>query len=350
MYFACKSTPLAQTSMKANNYKYTLIVILFSSTAWAQTISALQETKSCSIRGLSVLNDQVAWVSGSKGTIGITRNGGKNWLWQQVKGYEEADFRDIEAFSDTKAVIMSSGTPALILKTIDGGINWQVNYQKTDSSYFLDAMAFKDNMHGWVLGDPINNKFLLLKTNNGGETWQTVESAPTALKGEGAFAASGTCLNINKLITIVTGGGHSRILTSSTNALKWNTKELPLTNGSSSRGAFSVNYSKNQAIIVGGDYVKNKKIDSVAYLLPKSGAIYKSNIPIVGPKGFQSCVLHIKGNTFLSTGTTGSNITINGGKTWRQIDTISYNVCGKSKNGKLILLAGDGGKIGLLKL
>src|ERR1700743_883089 len=137
----------------------------------AQKITLLQQGKQSSIRGLSVVNNNIAWVSGSNGYTALTTDGGKTWLWQQVKGFEKADFRDIEAFSDKEAIIMASGTPALILKTIDGGQSWQVKYRNSDTTYFLDAMDFIGTSHGFVLGDPINNKFVLLETNDNGENW-----------------------------------------------------------------------------------------------------------------------------------------------------------------------------------
>src|ERR1700761_8581395 len=139
-----------------------LLFILATSYANAQKIVMLQESKLSSIRGLSVVNDSVAWVSGSNGYTALTTDGGKSWSWQQVKGFEKADFRDIEAFSDKEAIIMASGTPALILKTIDGGKNWQVKYRNADTVYFLDAMSFANPDHGIVLGDPIKNKFVML--------------------------------------------------------------------------------------------------------------------------------------------------------------------------------------------
>ncbi|MDB5129989.1 YCF48-related protein [Mucilaginibacter sp.] len=315
----------------------------------AQSITSLQQGRPTSIRGLSVVDDKTAWVSGSKGTIGISNDRGISWAWQQIKGFEKSDFRDIEAFSDKEAVIISSGTPALILKTIDGGKNWAIKYQKADTAYFLDAMDFSTKQHGFVLGDPIDNKFLLLETIDGGETWNPVINSPAALKDEAAFAASGTCLRANKLITIVTGGSNSRILTSPIKNHLWTAKELSLTNGAASRGAFSVAYGNNQTIIVGGNYAKDKQSDSVAYILPKAKAKFKKYIPVTGPAGYQSCVEHIKGDVFLSTGTSGSNLTIDGGKTWQKIDGTSYNVCRKAKHGNLILLAGDGGKLGSFK-
>src|SRR6201996_705330 len=150
--------------------KFLLLFTLLSITFFlkAQKVTLLQQGKPTSIRGLSVVNNNIAWVSGSNGYTALTTDGGKTWTWQQVKGFEKADFRDIEAFSDKEAIIMASGTPALILKTIDGGKNWQIKYRNTDTAYFLDAMKFINAKHGIVLGDPISNKFLLLETNDCG--------------------------------------------------------------------------------------------------------------------------------------------------------------------------------------
>src|ERR1700749_943606 len=123
--------------------------------AYSQSVISLQKGKPTSIRGLSVVDDSVAWVSGSKGYFAITRNGGKTWDWQQIRGYEQSDFRDIEAFSDKEVIVMSSGTPALILKTIDGGSTWQVKYHNRDTSVFFDAMDF-NGKYGAIMADPIN--------------------------------------------------------------------------------------------------------------------------------------------------------------------------------------------------
>lgn len=325
-------------------------ILAYSISSFAQTIIPIQQNKPISIRGLSVVDNQTAWVSGSKGTIGITTDGGVNWAWQQIKGFEKADFRDIEAFSDKEAVIIASGSPAYILKTTDGGVHWDTKFQQADSTYFLDAMDFSDKQRGFVLGDPIAGKFLLLETADGGDTWNPSINAPTALKDEAAFAASGTCLRTTQnSITIVTGGSNSRILVSPIRKINWVSQVLPLTNGVASRGAFSVAYGNNQTIIVGGNYAKDKQTDSVAYIMPKSKVKFKKNISVVGPAGYQSCVEYINDDIFLSTGTSGTNVTTDGGKTWRKIDDASYNVCRKAKRGNLILLAGDRGKLGFLK-
>jgi photosystem II stability/assembly factor-like uncharacterized protein len=328
-----------------------LFLFVFALSLKAQHIEVLQKGNPTSIRGLSVVDDKIAWISGSKGTVAITKDGGKTWDWQQVKGFEKSDFRDIEAFSSKEAIIMSSGTPALILKTTDGGQNWKVKYKSTDTAYFFDAMDFSDRLSGYVLGDPKDGKFVLMETKDGGETWRPFKKCPNALRDEAAFAASGTCLRVDRnKLTIVTGGSRSRLIEYSPGSNLWDYSPLPVLSGKPSQGAFSFGSSDNgkSRIFVGGDYANDKQADSVAsYITGHSNLIKSAD---VGPAGFQSCVEYVSGETFLSTGTPGSNLTTDGGKTWTKIDDTSFNVCRKAKHGKLVLLAGNGGKIGIFKM
>ena len=334
-----------------------LLLLAGTAQVYAQRIELLQQGRNCSLRGLSVVSNQVAWVSGSRGTVAVTTDGAKTWNWLQVKGFEQSDFRDVEAFSAKEAIIMSSGTPAVMMKTTDGGINWQAVYRNEDKAYFLDAMDFTpDGKHGFVLGDPIDNKFLLLETLDGGDTWAKFKYLPNALPGEAAFAASGTCIRVDSdYIHIVTGGNVARSLNYPLRYHPANWGEgtkLSLKQGKPSQGAFSF-ASGSCSVIVGGDYQKEQAIDSVAQYWCYNGTYgggssYVSKVP---PAGYQSCVECIDDNVaFLSTGTPGSNITTNGGVTWKKIDTTSFNVCRKAKTGNLVLLAGDHGNIAVLKI
>jgi photosystem II stability/assembly factor-like uncharacterized protein len=321
-------------------------IVLITLTSTAQHIEVLQQGKAVSFRGLSVVDDHVAWASGSKGTIATTNDGGKTWDWKQVKGYEKSDFRDIEAFSSKEAIIMSSGSPALILKTTDGGETWQEKYRNADTAYFFDAMDFGNPKHGLVLGDPIKGKFVLMETNDGGETWHPFKNPPNALPGEAAFAASGTCLRaFEKSFSIVTGGTQSRFLMLGYNDKYWTSLNLPIKHNKASQGVFSYATADTLTVVVGGDYANDKSIDSAACSFELCCDPFF--LKLTKLSGFQSCVEYIIANTFLSTGTPGSNYTTDGGKTWRKIDDASYNVCRKAKRGNLVLLAGDHGRIGI---
>src|SRR6476619_3421141 len=110
---------------------FLLICIPARFMAQSPYVEVLTAGTKVSLRGLSVPNDNVVWVSGSKGTVGRSTNGGRTWKWWTVKGFEKADFRDIEAFDASTAIIMAVGAddPAYLLKTVDGGETWKVVYE-----------------------------------------------------------------------------------------------------------------------------------------------------------------------------------------------------------------------------
>jgi hypothetical protein len=298
-----------------------------------------------SFRGLSVVDDKTIWVSGSRGTIAKSNDGGKTFSFQQLKDYKKSDFRDIEAFDDKRAIIMSSGTPAYILKTIDGGQTWKEVYKNTDTAYFLDAMDFWNDKKGMLVGDPINGHFLLLQTNDGGETWQQLDTSktPKAFPGEAVFAASGTSLDCYKkdAVVFVSGGTHSRVFKRSNISSPWNFAYLDIIQGHSSQGSFSVNYFSGSFEIVGGDY-QNPDFEQPFVIEYQNLNSY--NLPSY-KTGYLSCIEHIKHGLSIACGLKGvESIKRNSQK----ISTESFNVVRKAKKGKAVFLAGGKGKIGRL--
>src|SRR5438105_3857646 len=114
--------------------KYSLLFLFLLATPtfaqWQQqTINTTAD-----FRGLCAVSDQVAWVSGTKGTVGRTIDGGKTWQVINIPNAEKLDFRDIEAFSDTTAYVLSigPGDNSRIYKTTDGGITWKLQFKNTD--------------------------------------------------------------------------------------------------------------------------------------------------------------------------------------------------------------------------
>ena len=57
-------------------------------------------------------------------------------------------------------------------------------------------MDFWDDMNGIAFGDAIDGRLLILRTSDGGDSWQELpfDQRPEVAEGQGAFAASGTCL------------------------------------------------------------------------------------------------------------------------------------------------------------
>lgn len=301
-----------------------------------------------SLRGMSVISDQVAWVSGSNGHVGKTLDGGKTWEWMQPAGYEKLDFRDIEAFDAARAVIVNAGSPAYILTTKDGGKSWTETYKNLDSAIFLDGMGFWDEKNGIVFGDPINHKMQLLKTADGGSSWQDISAnlKQEMAIGEAGFAASGTTILTHGKgqVWVATGGPVANIYYSGNYGGTWKKFELPIWHGESSTGPFSVAFlDKQQGVAVGGNYLKDKENPNNILLTENGGKTWKKPLKPVG--GFRSGVIYANPKVLIATGTSGTDFSKDAGLSWYNVSGISFNVIQKAKTGSLILMAGNKGFI-----
>lgn len=332
---------------------YILLFLPFTGFSQTYELTSLNSTTNTSIRGLSVVSDSVAWVSGSNGFIGKTTNGGLKWSWAKPKGYETLDFRDIEAFDENNAVIVNAGSPAYIFRTADGGKSWKETYKNPDSAIFLDGMDFWDEKHGIIFGDPIQNKMQLLLTDDGGLTWKDISANLTIemAKGEAAFAASGTSIKTmaGGKVWIATGGTKSNIYQSDDFGATWKKYDCGILHGQSSTGAFSIDfYDADHGIVVGGDYQKDTENKNNVLLTYDGGKTWEK--PSKQVFGFRSGVICYDQKQYFATGTSGTDVSRDGGEYWYHISEESFNAVKKAKKGNLILLAGNKGLIYSLKI
>jgi photosystem II stability/assembly factor-like uncharacterized protein len=296
-----------------------------------------------SVRGMSVLNDQVAWISGSNGWVGRSKDGGHHWDMHQVATFEAVNFRSIYAFSDKKAIIASAGTPAVILLTNDGGISWTTGYSSTDTLMFFDGIDFRNEKDGIIYGDPIGGKMMIMRTSDGGLHWTESKdiSRPALDAGESSFAASGTGVRMfgKKGIMICTGGANSRLFISNDDGVKWNVCSPPIIHGLKSTGIFSVAVHGKDIIIVGGDYLMDSLRADHVFYSNDAGNIWKK--PAVPTRGYRECVEYINGKTWIAAGPTGIDISYDNGVSWQALsDEKGMHVVRKARNGKLVLIAG----------
>ncbi len=329
-----------------------ILLLLISSYTYSQQIKILNTGTKTSLRGLSVVNDKIIWVSGSNGMVGRSVDSGNTWKWLQVKDFvrkdspgEKTDFRDIEAFDDNIAVIMGIDSPAYILRTVDGGQTWKLVYEDKTKGMFLDAMEFWNEQSGIVIGDPIDGKFFIARTFNGGNTWQNIpeKNYPIADSGEACFASSGT--NIRKFgndaACFVTGGLHSRLF------IKDKIIDLPIVQGKETTGANSIAVkNKKTFIVVGGDFKSPDSTYKNCVITNDGGSTWV--YPSVAPHGYRSCVEFTNKNNWITCGLNGVDITNDNGYTWKWISKKSFNVCRKAKDGKSVFFAGGKGVIGKL--
>ena len=335
------------------HYRLLLFLLCSNLILQAQTpsVEVLTSGTKVSLRGLSVPNDNVIWVSGNKGTVGRSTNGGRTWKWMTVKGFEKADFRDIEAFDASNAVIMAVGAedPAYLLRTNDGGDTWKVVYENKTKGMFLDAMEFWNEQSGIVIGDPINGRFFITRSFDGGNTWQDIpfEKRPQADSGEACFAASGT--NVRALdkdeAVFVSGGLRSRMFS------KNGPVDLPIVQGKETTGANSIAIADRmklkggkKMIVVGGDFNADSSSYRNCFYTHDGGKTWQE--PNNPPHGYRSCVEFLTKTQAFTCGLTGVDHSIDGGRNWNLISRESFHVCRAAKLGTAVYLAGNNGKIG----
>src|SRR5262249_6286095 len=210
-----------------------LLLPAFASTSLAQW-RRLESNITADLRGLCAVNAQIAWASGTHGSFTHTTDGGASWVSGVVPGAAELDFRDVEAFDADTAYLLSAGKGPLsrIYKTTDGGVHWTQQFVASQPDAFFDAMAFWDRDHGIALSDPVDGHFLIIVTDNGGRNWNPVPAAqmPPAVAGEGAFAASGTCIAAQgaSRAWFVTGGSAARVFRSDDRGKNWSVTAAPI--------------------------------------------------------------------------------------------------------------------------
>jgi photosystem II stability/assembly factor-like uncharacterized protein len=330
-----------------------VLFVLLTHTSHAQTIQILTTGTKTSIRGLSVVNDNILWASGSNGTVAHSTNGGKTFIWITVKGYEQRDFRDIEAFDSNTAIIMAVAEPAIILKTTDAGKTWKKVFEDSTKGMFLDAMDVAGNV-GFVVGDPINNQAFIAITEDSGNHWLPTSSHLQLDSGEAFFASSGTNIKLildtfeNRYDDWAVSGGYQ------SNFLADKKYRLPLKQGRESTGANSIAvsssniYNNINLVIVGGDFKNDKDTTGNCVLSKDYGKTWQH--PQTPPHGYRSCVTFINSNQLITCGTSGIDISKDSGTNWTLISPESFHVCQKAKQGSAVFLAGKDGRIAKLIL
>lgn len=302
-------------------------------------IKVISTTPVKSIRGLSVVTDDIVWASGTGGQVGKSTDGGAHWQWTTVTGCDSCDWRSLYAFDAHKAIVLNAGAPALIFLTEDGGSSWKQVYYDNRPGIFFDALRFFNDQEGIAIGDPIDNKFTVIRTHNGGRSWEAdaAGTLPAAAAGEAIFAASGTSMVTmpGKKVYFATGGNVARLFKSGNN---WQAYTIPVVQGSSTTGAFSIAFlDAATGIAVGGDYKQDTARKGNCMLTVNGGRNWHP--PVIPPGGYRSGVTYVSPKLLVATGTSGTDISADGGKNWKRAGP-GFNVVARARKGTKVYLAG----------
>ena len=310
---------------------------LVMTSTYAAQWNPQKSNTTASLYGLSVVNANVVWASGSGGTFVRTTDGGETWQAGTVPDGEKLDFRDVYAVDAKTAYLMSigSGNESRIYKTTDAGKTWSLQYTEQNPKAFLDCMAFWNATRGIAVGDAVDGKAELLTTSDGGAHWTPLrpESMPPAKAGEGS-PASGTCIATysekkGKKETwhawFVTENA-SRVFHTADAGKTWTASEAPLVTGLN-QGVFSIAVvDADRLAIVGGDYDHPQMVKPNSAYSDDGGRTWKESSH--RPAGYRWCIAIVPntpGPTAFAVGPTGMDYSIDGGKNWDRMSEVTAN-------------------------
>jgi photosystem II stability/assembly factor-like uncharacterized protein len=306
------------------------------------------------LRGLSAISEDVAWASGSVGTVLRTTDRGETWDSVGPPGTAALQFRDIEAFDRNTAVILSigTGTDSRIYRTTDGGDTWTLVFQNDEPTAFYDCMAWFDDHRGLALSDPVDGRFRILATDDGGRSWEVVDAdMPPALAGEFAFAASGQCITAD-------GGGNAwfgtggdaiaRVFHSDDRGETWTVANTPIRSDPSA-GIFALAFRDPQhGLAAGGDFLAPAASPDALALTDDGGASWQ--LAAGAPNEYRSGAHWVTGTDAIIVGPTGSEATHDPGRSWVGFDDGSFDTvdcaggfacCASGEQGRVAFLTTD---------
>jgi photosystem II stability/assembly factor-like uncharacterized protein len=318
--------------------KASLAMLVFLNAGASAQWSQQQSGTTARLRGVSAATNTVAWASGSGGTYSRTTDGGASWQSSVLPGASQLDFRDVQAVDANTAYLLSigPGEASRIYKTNDGGRTWALQFTNHNPKAFFDAFAFWDARTGIAVSDPVDGRFIVIKTTDGGATWNEFprEKSPPAIEGDGAFAASGTCIAVQgkKNVWFGTGGGATaRVFRSIDGGISWKVSSTPITAGNASSGIFSIAFKDSRTgVIAGGDYKKENESSNNVATTTDGGATW-TLAKGVRPSGFRSAVAYVpgtRGPMLVAAGPSGSDYSVDNGATWVSSGKMGFHAVG----------------------
>ena len=234
----------------------------------------------------------------------------QGWQWQYPKPQGNT-LRDIFVFNQNTAIAV--GDLGTVIKTYDGGENWNVQHHAGGTDIDLYSVHFTDTLNGWAAGGIwFTNKNVLLKTGNGGKTWTEIKTDTTLPYNSVYFVNvdTGFVFGEDGIILRTTDGGNS-----------WSTRSID-----SYLGRYldvfrflAVTFTDKQTgFLIGAGYYGNE-----IYKTTNCGRTWQWNEQIIMPKiytGLYDISFINKDNGFI-VGDAGVFLkTTDGGTTWKYLN------------------------------
>lgn len=286
------------------------------------------------LQAVAAPSEQVAWASGHQAAVLRTTDGGETWIRLTVPGAaaDSLEFRDVYAVDADSAYLLAAGpgSRSRIYKTTDGGGHWALQFINRDSSAFYDCFDFWSAERGVALSDGVGGRLLVLRTTDGGAHWMLppVDSLPAAQRGEGGFAASGTCVVAlaERYAWIGTGAADTaRVLRSDDGGQTWRATTTPIAAGTFAGIATVAFRDTVHGIILGGKLGSPSEFSDNVAVTADGGRTWRlGGRPAFPGPVYGAAIVPGRAGTAVAVGPRGLAYTTDDGSTWTTLDTLAY--------------------------
>jgi photosystem II stability/assembly factor-like uncharacterized protein len=334
-----------------SSLRWLLAVFLMAGKAQAQW-EILPSGSTADLRGIHAIGHGIAWASGTQGTVLRTTDDGKSWQRCATSpGAEALDFRGVQAFDASTAIVMSSGKADLsrLYKTTDGCKTWKLVFTNPDKDGFWDAVRALDRDVVEIVGDSVNHVLVSEKTGHVFPVWRFSEGDDpagqdsdhffelAADENEGAFAASNSILVIGAVPhrdpvwsyqwvatqtadhSFVHREGREETQTCEPCREEFLRVETPMSQNTPSAGIFSLAFFEDRlGVAVGGDYLKpDARVKTAVYSQDSGRGWVLAKTP---PHGYRSAVAYdAASRTWITVGPNGTDVSTDDGRNWRAL-------------------------------
>lgn len=307
---------------------------LIASPLAAQSISEPPSGTTALLQAVSAVDESVIWVSGHRGTVLRSVNGGRTWQPRPVPDAATLEFRDVHALTADVAWLLSAGPGgrSRILHTRDGGASWVTQFVNADSAAFYDCLTFFDARTGVAYSDASGGRTNILRTTDGGASWTLLppDAVPAPLDGEGAFAASGGCVTSlgPRDGWIALGAPAARFLRSRDAGATWQLHQTPIA-ASPTAGNSAVSFRDPLVGMVVGGNIGSYNTDTVhaAVAVTRDGGESWTLRPRPPRPGTPFGVTWVPGageEVALIASPGGLSLTRDGGASWTTLDPRAF--------------------------
>ncbi len=305
------------------------------------------------LQAVSAPSARVAWVSGHRGTYAITTDGGESWRSAVVPDADSLQFRDVYAVDERTAWLLAAGDGdrSRIYHTANGGQSWTLQFRNAEPRGFFDCLDFWDGRRGLAFSDAVDGQFYILTTSDAGRTWTRVpaDALPAARTGEGAFAASGTCVitGPNGRAWISTGNApaESRILYTADYGRSWSVFLTPLSAGEGAGAATLTFRDTLHGVVMGGPVGRPNERGDWTAVTGDGGRTWRQGgrPAMAGPVYGVAYVPRTP--ALVAVGPGGMDWSTDDASSWSRLDTLAYWSIGFSRTGRAGWAVGPSGRI-----